>query len=702
MTSYIKLLNKIEGFCDAHYQIQRFGGEFREQMPNISGEGIQYPIVFVSPTAGNPYYDTNQISVDIYCVDIIQKGRENLNTIVSDCHLILTDLYGYFHQGSDLTVDIVGTPSQSPLNNLDMDYVAGWVMTCVFELDGYCVDAIPMGEIVPFVPSCADATVENSDGTYTDTVASGDTLVLPDSQLNVNGIDEGDVVSVKTINVDLSDGVSPVVPTSVTITGNTVDIVVSSGVCADATVENSDVSYTDTVASGGTLVLPDVNANVNGTLWGTMPSVQDVDVNLLEDGLVVNVVNASVVNNTIEIEIDDQWVRPTDWLEIDSLVDSLDQRWVGLMAVFNETIAGNPQNYVTLISSQAYTVDVDGVTTNYGAGVRAEIQVTWASVAGTTTSEGFRQSIIQAYAQVGNWTGDFYCSYTRATAPTRAIAQWIDIRSSLPNVSNYYQNAFNNVMSSYLKKSVHLHPLAINVNARYQGTGVVSLTDDFSLNTSLVNCFNLCSGRINIPSFSTNATTIATFASNSNIKSVGNITANSATAVTGAFQATSIKTMGTITVNAVTASTTNFVISNPYLSGTLAVSATSATTLNSSFYDNPMLEVLNITSSASLLNIGAMCTRNYKMNTLSISNCAGITTTTTALSNCVSLKSLTLTGLTRGITVPPCNMNEQAFIDFFNSLGTASGAQTIVITGNITLLASTLLIATGKGFTVTP
>jgi hypothetical protein len=106
-----------------------------------------------------------------------------------------------------------------------------------------------------------------------------------------------------------------------------------------------------------------------------------------------------------------------------------------------------------------------------------------------------------------------------------------------------------------------------------------------------------------------------------------------------------------------------------------------------------MLEVLNITSGVGLTNIGAMCTRNYMMNTLSISNCAGITTTTTALSNCVSLKSLTLTGLTRGITVPPCNMNEQAFIDFFNSLGTASGAQTIVITGNITLLASTLLIA---------
>lgn len=180
MTSYIKLLSKIEAFCDAHYQIQRYGGEFREQMPNISTESEKYPIVFVTPNGGNPYYDTNQITLDIYCVDIIQKGRENINTIVSDCHLILTDLYGYFSQGSDLSVDVIGTPSQSPLNNLDLDYVAGWMMTITFEVDGYCVDAIPMTPITPGDLPCLDADVENSDASYTATVASGETLVLPD------------------------------------------------------------------------------------------------------------------------------------------------------------------------------------------------------------------------------------------------------------------------------------------------------------------------------------------------------------------------------------------------------------------------------------------------------------------------------------------------------------------------------------------
>ena len=74
-----------------------------------------------------------------------------------------------------------------------------------------------------------DATVENSDASYTDTVASGGLLVLPDSQINVNSVDSGDVVSVKTIDVNITDGVDPVTPTSVGLVGNTLTIEVPSG-----------------------------------------------------------------------------------------------------------------------------------------------------------------------------------------------------------------------------------------------------------------------------------------------------------------------------------------------------------------------------------------------------------------------------------------------------------------------------------------
>jgi hypothetical protein len=75
-----------------------------------------------------------------------------------------------------------------------------------------------------------DSSVENSDATYSVDVLAEGSLVLPDSQINVNGVDSGDVVSVKTIDVNLEDSVGdPVTPTSVGLVGNTLTIEVATG-----------------------------------------------------------------------------------------------------------------------------------------------------------------------------------------------------------------------------------------------------------------------------------------------------------------------------------------------------------------------------------------------------------------------------------------------------------------------------------------
>jgi hypothetical protein len=47
-------------------------------------------------------------------------------------------------------------------------------------------------------------------------------------------------------------------------------------VCANGTVENSDVSYTAAVASGGTLVLPDITVTDSDGSTFTQPSVENV------------------------------------------------------------------------------------------------------------------------------------------------------------------------------------------------------------------------------------------------------------------------------------------------------------------------------------------------------------------------------------------------------------------------------------------
>jgi hypothetical protein len=75
-----------------------------------------------------------------------------------------------------------------------------------------------------------DSTITNSDSTYDVDVKATESLILPDSQINVNGVDEGDVVSVKTIDVNLEDSLgAPVVPTSVGLVGNTLTIEVPTG-----------------------------------------------------------------------------------------------------------------------------------------------------------------------------------------------------------------------------------------------------------------------------------------------------------------------------------------------------------------------------------------------------------------------------------------------------------------------------------------
>ena len=86
-------------------------------------------------------------------------------------------------------------------------------------------------KIVANTPTCLPATVENdaTTPTYTDTVASGNTLVLPAQTIEVNTVNEGSINSVGTIEIDITDGTNPVTPDSVDITGRTVTIEVPSG-----------------------------------------------------------------------------------------------------------------------------------------------------------------------------------------------------------------------------------------------------------------------------------------------------------------------------------------------------------------------------------------------------------------------------------------------------------------------------------------
>ena len=270
MTSYYSLLNKIEAFCDAHLQIKKYAGEFREQMPNFCTLDEKYPVVFVAPNGSLNTLNQKEFTLDIYCVDVIQKDRANLNVILSDTELILNDLYLYFSDGDDWTIDVLSAPSLQPVNNFDLDYVAGWFMTITFQVEGYCVEAIPMEPIIPGEGECENASVQNSDASYVELVASGGSLTLPDTNIKI--VDENDNILWNADYPSVQDQV----------------IQVDCPDCADATIEikkAGDGTIASLTLPCGTNTIYDVADNiisVNGNVETTIDATDPLNV-ILED-----------------------------------------------------------------------------------------------------------------------------------------------------------------------------------------------------------------------------------------------------------------------------------------------------------------------------------------------------------------------------------------------------------------------------------
>lgn len=144
ITSYIKLKSKVQDFCNQHLQVKKFGGDFVSEINNFATKDEKYPIIFMSPISQILGQNTSVFEIDLYCLDLIQNDRENINTIVSDTNLILNDFWIYVRDGQDYSIDILGIPNLTPLNNQLLDYAAGWVGRFQIEVDNYCILELPL------------------------------------------------------------------------------------------------------------------------------------------------------------------------------------------------------------------------------------------------------------------------------------------------------------------------------------------------------------------------------------------------------------------------------------------------------------------------------------------------------------------------------------------------------------------------------
>jgi len=301
---------------DATYQIEDTNDNILYSGSIVSGgnldQVIQNSTVTITDDSSNTLYTVSTLA-EGSDTQVIQDSTAVLkntdNTILSttsinaeaSADIIAPDGHVHLKKENDGTIDNIFVPSGVTeiyiVDNNDIE------VNGVFEFDIHATDSLDirlrdtadvvvtpnsiteMGNHVTIV--MPDSTVENTDASYTDTIPCGDTLVLPDTTINItdqlgNPLDTITFPVYSTVNIDIDSYVTP---------------------CADATVENSDASYTDTVVSGGTLVLPNSDVNVNSNLEGTVVSVQTVDIQVTDGVSSVTPTSVVVVGNTVTIEV---------------------------------------------------------------------------------------------------------------------------------------------------------------------------------------------------------------------------------------------------------------------------------------------------------------------------------------------------------------------------------------------------------------
>lgn len=142
MISLFQIVKKIEDYFNAHEQVKKVGFDFEEQLENFATVNEKYPLIFISPLSNNYTDNVNTFSLEVRCLDVIQKDRANILTILSDTGAILNDFSLYANLGIDEEIE-VSNVSLNPLNNDILDYCAGWVMSIDLTVASYCQEDAP-------------------------------------------------------------------------------------------------------------------------------------------------------------------------------------------------------------------------------------------------------------------------------------------------------------------------------------------------------------------------------------------------------------------------------------------------------------------------------------------------------------------------------------------------------------------------------
>jgi hypothetical protein len=286
---YEYIINPMQTMVDEFLNKVKNSRYFTENMDyetiplvNFSDEGEQQKSIFDINLSGIELRLSAEIRKDLSCTDYIAPTPPPVTPCL-DAELIInedTEISIGSGDAFELNVTLNGTPSgtyneatdtwevvSEPCPPSEITFTFDNNLIAVVDTSPYNIDCSTALDVV----IVTDSIYPLMDGTYIRDglsiadfpkyVKDGDATATifnngPAWQIvrGANSINSNDNTSLYPYLVDWQ--------LDVTMVQGTIEDYCGGGVCADATVENSDLSYTDTVASGGTLVLPDTTYNI--------------------------------------------------------------------------------------------------------------------------------------------------------------------------------------------------------------------------------------------------------------------------------------------------------------------------------------------------------------------------------------------------------------------------------------------------------
>ena len=396
----------------------------------------------------------------------------------------------------------------------------------------------------------------------------------------------------------------------------------------------------------------------------------------------------------------DEWVRPSDWLSIPTIATG-EEVVYALMSVYN--VIGN---FATVLCQGNYTVDWgDGNIENVSSNVKAEHSYSWADV-GNVTSEGWRQALIKITPQAGANLTVVNFQQSHSAVGNGKNSQFVDIVMNIPNVSGESLYVANNTIV-------------------YHRSLQRVLIKEVGILTSLYIMFSYCYSLQSVPLFDTSGVNNMSymFTYCYSLQSVPLFdTSEMKNAYQMFYNCYSLKSVPLFDTSSVTEMSSMFAYCYSLQSVPL-FDTSSAKSGYWMFLFCYSLKSVPLFDTSEMIDAYQMFDYCYNIKTLPYFNMAKVTNAQYAFRNCNSLESISvnlplatsstqiltnngniqkcvLNGITIGFSVANCKMSATALNEMFTALGTASGAQTITITGNYGAATCDTSIATAKGFTI--